>query len=262
MSTIFDSHCHPQFPQYKDRDEMIKRTLEGGVNMICVGTDLETSKQGIGLAQNHEGIWASVGLHPNDNLNEKFDIMIYHNLLTQPKVVAMGEIGLDYYRTTDPKDQEFQKNRFEEQLDLAVRVGIPLILHSRDAGKGSIGTVHSDMISILKNNPPIKLGVAHSFTGNADYAKKYLELGFCLGFNGIITFARQYDEVVKYVPLESILLETDAPFLTPEPYRGQVNEPLYVKEVAKKVAEFKNVSLEKVIEQTTENCRKLFNILV
>lgn len=262
---IFDSHCHPQFSQYeKDREEMLKRAKDAGVFMICVGTDYETSKQGIELAQRNEGMWATVGLHPNDNLDEHYDSLIYHKLLREYKVVAMGEIGLDYYRTTDPKDQDFQKRRFEEQLDLAIKTNIPLILHSRDAGKGSIGRVHSDMIEILDSRFKIPAsgsrGVAHSFTGNIDEAKKYLDLGFCLGFNGIITFARQYDDVVRYVPLDKILLETDAPYLTPEPYRGKRNEPAYVVEIAKKLAELKNESVGKIIEQTTENVRQLFNI--
>lgn len=259
--SIFDSHCHPQFPQYdKDREEMLKRAKNAGVFMICVGTDLETSKQGIELTQKNENMWASVGLHPNDNLDEHFDISKYEILLKEPKVVAMGEIGLDYYRTPDPKDQDFQKKRFEEQLDMAVKMNMPVILHSRDSGKGSTGKVHEDMISILKNNSPSKFGVAHSFTGNIDDAKKYLEPGFFLGFNGILTFTHQYDKVVKYVPLEKILLETDAPYLTPEPYRGQRNEPVYVIEVAKKIAELKNESLEKVIEITTKNCQNLFGL--
>lgn len=272
--SIFDSHCHPQMEQYdNDRDEMIRRALDAGVNMICVGIDYETSKQGIELAQKYDPVklpngnhgagsmWASVGLHPNDNLNEKFNAKEYEELLKKDKVVAIGEIGLDYYRTTDPKDQDLQKRRFEEQLDLAVRNNVPVILHSRDSGKGSTGRVHEDMIAILKNNPPKRFGVAHSFTGDIDVARKYLDIGFYLGFNGILTFTRQYDEVVKYAPLDRILLETDAPFLSPEPYRGKRNEPAHVIEVAKKVAELKNESLEKVIEQTTKNCKKLFKII-
>ncbi len=260
--SIFDSHCHPQFPQYdKDREEMIKRAREAGVFMICVGTDLESSKKGIELAQQYENMWATVGLHPNDNLNEKFDPREYEELLKRDKVVAMGEIGLDYYRTTEESAKKFQRERLEQQLDIAKKVGVPVVIHSRDAGKGSIGVVHGDLLSILKNNLPSKLGVAHSFTGTREEAKKYLELGFCLGFNGIITFARQYDEVVKYAPLEQILLETDAPYLTPEPYRGQRNESAYIIEVARKLAELKNESSEKVTELTTQNCRKLFRVL-
>lgn len=265
---IFDSHCHPQFPQYdKDRKEVLKRAQDAGVFMICVGTDLETSKKGIKLAQQHENIWATVGLHPNDNLNEHYDSLIYHNILKKPKVVAMGEIGLDYYRTTDDSAKKFQRERFEKQLDTAVKANMPIILHSRDAGKGSVGIVHNDLLKILKNNLPTRLGVAHSFTGTVEEAKKYLDLGFCLGFNGIITFLPagrqvhgQYDDVVRYTPLESILLETDAPYLTPEPYRGSRNEPAYIIEVAKKVAELKRESLEKVIGQTTQNCKNLFKI--
>src|SRR3989344_241869 len=259
--SIFDSHCHPQFPQYdNDREEMIKRARDAGVFMICIGTDLETSKQGIELAQKTEGMWASVGLHPNDNLDEKFNPEEYEDLLMQDKVVAMGEIGLDYYRTTEDSAKKFQRERFEQQLDVAKRVNVPVIIHSRDAGKGSVGIVHGDLLSILKNNLPSRLGVAHSFTGTLEEAKKYLDLGFSLGFNGILTFARQYDDVVRYAPLGRILLETDAPFLAPEPYRGKRNESAYIIEVAKKLAELKNISLEKVIEKTTENCKNLFNL--
>lgn len=258
---IIDSHCHLQYPKYEnDREEVILKTLDASIQMICVGTDFQTSNAGIEIAQKYEGVWASVGLHPNDNLNENFDSSEYEKLLKMPKVVAMGEIGLDYYRTVELEAQKIQKNRFEIQLDLAVRTNMPVILHSRDSGKGSTGLVHPDMISILKNNLPPKLGVAHSFTGTIEEAKTYLDLGFYLGFNGIITFARQYDEVVKYVPLEGILLETDAPFLAPEPYRGQRNEPSYIIEVAKILAELKGESIEKIAQQTTENSKRLFNI--
>ena len=261
---IFDSHCHPQFPQYeKDREEVISRSLASGVGMICVGTDLEMSKKGIELAQKHENIWATVGLHPND-IPDDFDVMVYHNILRNPKVVAIGEVGLDYYRTPEPEKQKKQKEVFEQFIDLAVRHNKPLILHFRDSQKGSSGRVHKDAFEILNSyfmihNSNLR-GVSHSFTGSLEDAKEYLNRGMYLGFNGIITFARQYDEVVKYAPLEQILLETDAPYLTPEPYRGQRNEPAYVIEVAKKVAELKNISLEKVIEQTTSNCRNLFHI--
>lgn len=239
---------------------MIKRARDAGVFMICVGTDLESSKKGIELAQKTEGMWASVGSHPNDNLDEEFNPKEYEELLKQDKVVAMGEIGLDYYRTTEDSAKKFQRERFEQQLDVARKVDVPIIIHSRDAGKGSVGIVHKDLISILKNNLPSRLGVAHSFTGTLDEAKKYLNLGFYLGFNGIITFARQYDEVVKYAPLEQILLETDAPYLAPEPYRGQRNESIYIIEVAKKLADLKSLSLEEVVGQTTQNCNKLFRL--
>lgn len=267
---IFDSHCHPQFPQYeKDREEMIKRTVEAGVNMICVGTDYEMSKKGVELAHKYDNIWATAGIHPND-LDEYISTKDYENLLSQTKVVAVGEVGLDYYRTPEPEKQKKQKEVFEQFVDLAQRTKKPLILHFRDSPKGSSGRVHKDATEMLPNN--LTGGVSHSFTGTLEDAKRYLNLGFYLGFNGIVTFARQYDEVVKYVPLESMLLETDAPYLTPEPYRtrppafaerfgGRVrNEPAYVVEVAKKVAELKKEPLERVIEKTTENCKNLFKI--
>src|SRR3989344_4275749 len=232
---LIDSHCHPQMPQYDaDREEIIKRATEMGVGIICVGVDWESSKLGIELAQKHEGIWASVGLHPNDNLNEEFNEKEYEELLKKDKVVAMGEIGLDYYRTAEPEDQKFQKERFIKQLELAKKMGKPLVLHCRDSKSGSIGKAYPEMIDILKSGYAEFGGVIHSYTGSLDEAKHFLDLGFCLGFNGIITFPPSrkatdgqvlgmYDEVVKYAPLDRILLETDAPYLTPVPYRGKEN---------------------------------------
>src|SRR3989338_9423180 len=257
MSSIFDSHCHPQMEQYKeDREEMLKRAREAGVLMICVGTDLETSKQGVEFAHKYPNLWATIGLHPND-IPDDFDVMAYHNMLRNHNVVAVGEVGLDYYRTPEPKKQKKQREVFEQFIELAQKTKKPMILHFRDSPKGSSGRVHKDALEILPKNIA---GVSHSFTGNIDEEKKYLNRGMYLGFNGIITFARQYDEVVRYAPLEQILIETDAPYLTPEPYRGQRNEPPYVVEIAKKVAELKNEPLEKVIEQTTRNCKNLFGI--
>lgn len=259
MSKIIDSHCHPNFPPYdKDREEMLARAEGAGVGMICIGTNFETSKSGVELAEQHEEMWAAVGAHPTDAANEEVSVLDYETLLENPKVVAIGEIGLDYYRTPEPEKQERQKEAFKKFLELAVKHKKPIVIHSRDAGKGSRGRVHPDLLGILKNYPVT--GMAHSFTGTPEEAKQYLDIGFYLGFNGIITFARDYDEMVRSVPLERILLETDAPYLTPEPYRGQRNEPAYIIEVAKKLAELKNEPLERIIEQTNQNCRKLFKI--
>ena len=284
MAIIIDSHCHPQFPQYDaDRDEMIRRTQEAGIGMICIGTNLETSKSGIELAQQHEGIWATVGIHPNDSEEglSSNTAEMFKSLLQEPKVVAVGEIGLDYYRISEPEKQEQQKGFLKKFLELAVENGKPVILHVRDSAKGSTGKVHSDMISIIEDclsggdlskgeKLPLR-GVVHSFTGTVDEAKKYLSLGFYLGFNGIITFrspsealreggAGMYDEVVRATPLERILLETDAPYLTPEPHRGKRNEPTFVTYVVDKLGEIKGVSREEVIAQTTLNCIHLFKI--
>ncbi|MBP9821972.1 MAG: TatD family hydrolase [Candidatus Pacebacteria bacterium] len=260
MQEIIDSHCHVQFPQYdEDREALISKCKEAGVGMICIGTDFKSSASGIDLVQKNEKMWATVGLHPNDNLDEVLDLNLYRELLAKPKVVAVGEIGLDYFRTDKESDQKIQKQRFIQQLDLAVEFNLPVVLHCRDGKTGSTGRAYPDMIEILKKYPTIK-GVVHSCTASLDEAKQFLDLGFYLGFNGIITFARQYDEVVKFALLERILLETDAPYLTPEPHRGKRNEPAHVLEVAKKLALLKNETLDKVISQTTENCQKLFNL--
>lgn len=249
---LFDSHCHPQFPHFdKDRDEVIKRALNEGVLMICVGTDYQTSLKAIELAQKYEEVWATVGLHPNDNLDERFNPDIYEELLNREKVTGFGEIGLDYFRTQKPEDREFQKQRFEEQLKLAAKIGKPLVLHCRDA--------HEDMIQIIENSASLR-GIIHSFTGTLEEAKKYLELGLYLSFNGILTFTNQYDEIVKYAPLEKILLETDSPYLAPVPHRGKRNEPLFVKLTAGKVARLKGVSYDEVAEKTFVNTKELFGI--
>lgn len=263
MSNAFDSHCHPQFSHYdQDRKEVILRAAEKGVSMICVGTDLRMSKKAIELAKEYKNIWAAVGAHPNDIKNLVMDDFVH--LMNEDRVVAVGEVGLDYYRTTDETKQKKQKEVFKKFIELAVEFDKPLILHSRDASKGSLGRVHTDMIAILNtyyliHNTRLR-GVAHSFTGTLEEAREYLNLGFYLGFNGIITFARQYDEVVLHTPLDRLLLETDAPYLTPEPYRGQRNEPAYVLEVAKKVAELKGISTEEVVRITTRNVQNLFKI--
>ena len=175
--------------------------------------------------------------------------------MNEEKVVAVGEVGLDYYRTRGDDKQKKQREAFKQFVNFAYQYQKPLILHCRDA--------HEDALEILKSAKNILYGgVAHSFTGTLEEAREYLNLGFYLGFNGIITFARQYDEVVVHTPLDRILLETDAPYLTPEPYRGKRNEPAYVLEVAKKVAELKNIPLETVIETTTQNTLNLFKILL
>src|SRR3989344_2665180 len=248
MSNPFDTHCHPQFPHYDhDREEVIRR----GVPMLCVGTDIKTSKQALELAKNHPGVWAAVGVHPNDIENLVMDDFVH--LMNEEKVVAIGEVGLDYYRTKGDEKQKKQREAFKQFINLAYQYKKPLILHCRDA--------HKDAIEILKSARDISYGgVAHSFTGTLEEAREYLSIGFYLGFNGIITFAGQYDEVVKHTPLENILLETDAPYLTPEPYRGQRNEPAFVIEVAKKIAAIKNGYLKKITEQTTQNCKNLFHI--
>ena len=249
---LIDSHTHPQFPQYdKDREEVIKRALDKGVGMICVGTDLETSKQAIELAHKYDGIYASVGLHPNDNNREEFDYDKYLELAKDEKVVAIGETGLDYYRTEGEKNFEKQKEIFKLQIRLAREVGLPLIIHCRDA--------YEDTFSILSQEKEIR-GVMHSFLSSVKNAKKFLDLGLYLGFNGIITFARDYDKVIKETPLEKILIETDAPFLAPEPYRGKRNESLYVEYICGKLSTLLNIDKNIIATRTVDNSKTLFGI--
>ncbi len=252
---LFDSHCHPQFPQYDaDRDEVIKRTLAAGCGMICVGTDLEMSKKAIELAEKYDGIWATVGCHPNESVKE-LHIADYEGLAKHHKVVAIGETGLDYYRTPEKDKQEKQKEIFRQFLELSKRVGKPIIIHCRDA--------HDDLINLL--NPKLSTlnpisGVVHSFTGSFELASKFLDLGLFLGLNGIITFTGEYDDMIARIPLDRILIETDAPYLAPVPHRGKRNEPLYVEFVARRIAEVKKIPFEEVIEKTEENTKKLFKL--
>jgi TatD DNase family protein len=273
---IIDTHCHPQMRQYdQDREEIIKKALNESVGMICVGTDLATSKDAIQLAEQYEGIWASVGLHPNDNLNEKYDQRQYFKLAQHPKVVAIGEVGLDYYRTTDTDKKKFQKNRFEEQIELATELNKPLIIHCRNSptaltpdthNVSDVHDAHKDMIEILKNknknkNKSMNIeGVIHSFTGTLEDAKQYIELGFYIGFNGIITFTNQYNDIVQELSVDNIVLETDAPYLTPAPHRGKRNEPTYILYIADKVAELKNIPKETLLAKISNNVNKLFKL--
>ncbi len=251
---MIDSHCHLQFPQYDaDREEVIKRTLAAGCGIIYVGTDLEMSKKAIELAEKHDGIWATVGAHPNEQSRE-FRVDDYEELAKHPKVVAVGETGLDYYRTPEKEKQEKQQEVFRQFLVLAKKLGKPIIIHCRDA--------YDDMIQILLTTyySLQTKGVVHSFTGDFDLAGKFLDLGLFLGLNGIITFTDEYNDMVAKIPLDRILIETDAPYLAPVPHRGKRNEPLYVEFVARRIAEIKKVSFEEVVERTEENTRKLFKL--
>lgn len=238
---------------------MLKRAADAGVGMICVGTDWGTSRAAIDLAARHDNIWATVGLHPNDNEQESGNSKqklqdTYAKLIQEQKVVAVGEVGLDYYRTPGQEKQEHQREIFQWFVELASEYKKPLVVHCRDA--------HQDMVDILQASSS-KLqagGVIHSFTGTYADAKRYIDLGFYIGLNGIITFARQYDDTVIEISLERVLLETDAPYLTPEPHRGKRNEPAYVLNVAEQIARLRKIPVELVAQATTRNAVNLFNL--
>jgi TatD DNase family protein len=254
---LFDSHCHLQLPQFDaDRKETLERMQTNKVGGVVVGTDLKTSKDGLELAKQNSLLWASVGLHPNDNLKEHFDASAFDHLARDPKVVAIGECGLDYFRSGGTDDEKgAQRKRFEEQIELALTVQKPLIIHCRNA--------HDDMLEILEDylgNRPGLQAVIHFFTGSAELAKKYLDLGCYLSFPGPITYTDMYDESIRVAPLEKILSETDSPFAAPVPFRGKRNEPAYVEEVVKKIAMIKNMPTEELSRQIVLNSQRIFKL--
>ncbi len=272
---IIDTHCHINFKAFKeDADLVIKKTLAENIWMINVGTKYETSQQSIELAEKYsEGVYSAIGLHPmfagaefvktktdpdeGEFLlkEQEFDKEKYRQLAKSKKVVAIGEIGLDYYykpksATKLAQFKEKQKRVFKEQMDLAKELNLPLILHCRMA--------HDDVIEILTSNLGHR-GVVHCFTGTLEQAQKYIALGFYIGINGII-FKFNIDEVIKNISLDNIVVETDAPYLTPIQEIGKRNEPIFVKHAIQKIAELKGASFEEVCEKTTQNAKKLFNI--
>ncbi|MBI2038492.1 MAG: TatD family hydrolase [Candidatus Nealsonbacteria bacterium] len=253
---LIDTHAHLNFKDFKDdADEIIQRSLSGDVWIINVGSQYNTSERAVELAEKYlAGVYAAIGLHPihaqDEFQYEKYKKLALRSLGEGGKVVAIGEIGLDY-KSEYVSSKEEQKEVLLKQLDLAKELNLPVIIHCRQA--------HADLIQALQqsNNLTIK-GVIHCFTGTWQVAQKYLQLGFYLGFNGII-FKLDLDEVIKNAPLERILVETDCPYLTPAQEEGR-NEPLYVKYVAEKVAQLKNLTFENVAEATTQNAKNLFKI--
>jgi len=254
---LVDTHAHLNFEDFdKDREEVIRRAFEGGIKAIInVGTNYKTSKKAVEIAEKYDkGVFAAIGLHPI-HTDEGFDYEKYKELGRSKKVVAIGEVGLDYWRKPEDKEefkifQEKQKEILLKQLSLANDLNLPVIFHCRKA--------HDDLIKILHGTAPSKLkGVVHCFTGKWQQAEKYLEVGFYLGFNGII-FKLNLNDVIKKTPLDRILIETDCPFLTPPDFSEKRNNPLGVRYVAQRVAEIKNITFEEVAEKTTKNAEKLF----
>jgi len=247
---LFDSHCHLHFPQFDaDREAVLARMQEKDMGAVLIGTDLETSKAALELAKQHDFLWASVGLHPTHTGD--FDISKFRELAADPKVVAIGECGLDYFRS---EKSEGQKERFETQIALAQKLNKALVVHCREA--------HDDCLSVLQNTA-IAQGVPvvmHFFTGSGELAQKYLELGCYLSFPGPVTYTDMYDDSIRICPLERMLIETDAPFAAPVPYRGKRNEPAYVEHVAAKIAAVKGVSVEEAVEATVKNVQTVFKL--
>lgn len=282
---FIDTHAHVNFAAFKDdADEVIRRSLDNNTWMVLVGSESRTSARALQYANKYEkGVYAAIGLHPihlqeglidgseEDNSYsfvsrfEDFDYGVYEKLAKFEKVVAIGEIGLDYYHLDPTKDvteiKKKQQEVFVQQLLLARNLNLPVIIHCRQA--------HDDLLKILQEfkkefahiiPTDRPWGVIHCFSGDEDLAWKYFELGLIISFTGLITFSQQWDSVIRKMPLEKIMIETDTPYMTPEPYRGQRNEPLLVQYVAKRIAEIKNLKIEKVAEITTATARNFFRI--
>lgn len=267
---LIDSHCHLDFePLSTDLDVVLRRARDAGVEkMINIGSSMRASEKSIELANEHPNIWATVGLHPHDaELVMDFDDTMekIRHLANQDKVVAIGEIGLDYFDvenqgTVSVEVKESQKKLFLAQLVIAFEKKLPIVFHVRDAWDDFFSIIEK---SKMKNGDYPK-GVVHCFTGDEKTVKKALDLGLYIGFTGFVTFDQpKFDHIraaAKIVPFDKILLETDAPFLAPEPYRGKTNEPAYVFEVAKKISELKRIEDVDLAEITSKNTEKLFKI--
>lgn len=252
---MIDSHAHLDFPQFEeDREQVIDRAREAGITeIINVGADLVSSRRSVELAERYPFIYAAVGIHPHDadSLDESV-LDEVRTLAMHPKVVAIGEIGLDYYRDLSPRER--QVDAFERQLELARSLELPFIVHDRDA--------HDEVMSILEATAGEQgslRGVLHCFSGDVSMANRALELGLQISVGGPVTFrnARLLPDVVREVPLSRLLLETDCPYLAPHPYRGKRNEPAYVVLVAQAVATLKGVSVSEVQRTTSHNARVL-----
>ena len=260
--SLTDTHCHLDFSRYdQDREFVLDRAWDAGLERILnPGIDLQTSSAAVNLARENNRIYAAVGVHPNSTLTwDPYSSSKIESLIRQPKVVAIGEIGLDYYRDRAPKDK--QQDILCQQLELAEGFDLPVVVHTRNKSLEDRSCI-TDLIAILsewgakENN----CGVVHSYSGNQSEATKLISLGFYIGITGPITYknARSLRELVSSIPIQRLLIETDGPFLTPHPHRGKRNEPAFVKFVAKKIAEILDCSWEFVADQTSKNAQKLF----
>lgn len=270
---LTDTHCHLDLNKFdEDRDAVIRRAVSAGVKkMLVPGLDSESSQAAVRLAEAHETIFAAVGFHPTDidkMTPEHVDKVC--ELAEHSKVVAIGEIGLDYYWVKETEKRYAQHQKLISQLELAIVINKPIIIHLREENDAEHGTATIDIFRILESwqkkllilNHPLcaNPGVFHSFNGNLESAERAIEMNFYIGITGPVTYkkAESQRELVKQIPLDRILIETDSPFLTPVPHRGKRNEPVFVGHIADKIAELHNTSREQVANITTENANRLF----
>lgn len=279
MPQLIDSHCHLHFAPYqKDLDAVLARMKEADVWAITVGTTIETSSEGIDFAEKHENVWATVGYHPehftssfHDESEGEIGAYSFEELerlaRSSKKIVAIGETGLDFFRMDENVDREkgkaIQEKAFREHIALADKLDLPVVIHCREALEKLAEVVKDEQARGKKVR-----GVVHCYTGTWEEAQPLLDLGLYISFTGIITFPprknedpeKSFNRVIERMPIERLLIETDAPWLTPVPYRGQRNEPAYVKHVAEQLAKLRHADFEAVSKQTTENAMKLFGL--
>jgi TatD DNase family protein len=253
---LFDTHTHLHFPDYDgDREAVLARAREAGVGgMVTVGTDVATSQAAILLAAGESGVWASVGVHPHDaTAADERVLREIERLAADPRVVAVGEIGLDFFRNLSPPD--VQERVFRHQLEVARRVGKPVLIHCRDAHEGTVAILTEGRVGEVG-------GIMHCFSGDVAVARQCLDLGLTLSLAGPVTYrnARALPEVARFVPADRLVFETDCPFLPPEGYRGQRNEPAYLAVTASRVAALRGEPLETLATRATANARTLFRL--
>jgi TatD DNase family protein len=253
---LIDSHAHLEMPEFRrDLMEVIQRAQASGVEYIfTVGTEKKDWNRALEIAHRYPSVYAILGVHPHNT--EEIDQETYptlRKLCTDDKVRAYGEIGLDFYRNLSPREVQLQ--RFREQIQFAKELGLPIVVHDREA--------HKETLEILKSEKAEECGgIIHCFSGDYEMAKECIEMGFTISVPGTVTFKNrdEFHEIIKRLPLESLLIETDAPFLAPVPFRGKRNEPSYVQYTAQKIAEIKNVSFEEVAEATTKNTLRVYRL--
>lgn len=246
-----DTHCHIYKEYYEDIKKILENAKECQINrMINNGCDKKSNEEVLKLSTQYKNIYGALGIHPeNVDTYKEEDLKEIENNLTNPKIIAIGEIGLDYHYTKENKNRQIEL--LEAQLQIAEKYNLPVIIHSREATEDTINTLKKYHVK----------GVIHSFSGSKETALIYIKMGYLLGINGVITFKNsKLKEVIKEIPLENIILETDSPYLTPEPFRGKRNEPKRILEIAKFICELKNISLEELSKITNENIKRIFDI--
>lgn len=260
-----DVHSHVSFPEYDhDRGEVIDRMRYKDVKTVTVGVDFTSSKHAVEIANQHDCMYASIGLHPADNKSESFDKDAFSKLAQNVEVVSVGECGLDYYRIkeSDAEEKKRQEKEFRAQIEFAIENDLPLMLHVRP--KQGTMDAYDDALNILKEykekHGDVLRGNSHFFAGDTRIAREFIELGFTLSFTGVITFTSDYDEVIKETPLEMILTETDSPYVAPAPNRGKRNEPINVIAVVERIAEIKEMDVDEVAKIVVLNAYRILKM--